>query len=172
MHETFGQDFVHKTKQLAQLLCAQGARLACAESCTGGLLSAQLTAVAGASQWFEAAYITYSNAAKQNDLGVSAHTLERYGAVSEQTALEMAKGVLERLGQVDFAVSITGVAGPDGGTADKPVGMVCFAFARRLATGQMSNEAVTRHFSGSRAQIRTQAVGYVLDSCLQRLAEL
>src|SRR5690625_3416329 len=122
----------YKVKHLGLYLQRLGARVACAESCTGGLLAATLTHIAGASQWFERAYITYSNEAKQADLGVSAETLKRYGAVSEETAIEMANGVLERSEHADYAVSITGVAGPEGGTESKPVGMVCFAFAKRL----------------------------------------
>src|SRR5690625_4267691 len=137
----------YKVKQLGLYLQRLNARVACAESCTGGLLATALTHVAGASQWFEGGYITYSNAAKQNDLGVSAETLKRYGAVSEETAIEMANGVLERLKDAHYAVSITGVAGPEGGTDTKPVGMVCFAFAKRLESGGVHSDAITRHFT-------------------------
>lgn len=159
----------YKVKQLGLRLQHIGARIAGAESCTGGLLAATFTSVAGSSQWFEAAYVTYSNAAKQNDLGVSSETLKRYGAVSEETALEMVNGLLQRLPQVNFGVSITGVAGPDGGSEAKPVGMVCFAFAQRLDSGGVHSDAHTRHFNGSREQIREQAVSYVLDTLIDRL---
>lgn len=159
----------YKVKQLGLCLQRLQARMACAESCTGGLLAAALTHIAGASRWFEGGYITYSNEAKQSDLGVSAETLKRYGAVSEETAIEMANGVLERLAQVQYAVSITGVAGPDGGTESKPVGMVCFAFAQRLENGGVHSDAVTHHFTGDREQIREQAVSFVLDQWLLRL---
>jgi|SRR5690625_834126 len=161
----------YKVKQLGLHLERIGARMACAESCTGGLLAAALTNVAGSSRWFEAAYITYSNAAKQADLGVSPETLKRYGAVSEETALEMVNGVLERLPQASYAVSVTGVAGPDGGTEAKPVGMVCFAFSRRLSSGGIHSDATTQHFSGSRQQVREQAVAFVLNTLLGRLRE-
>lgn len=159
----------YKVKQLGLRLQHVDARIACAESCTGGLLAATFTSIAGASRWFEAAYVTYSNAAKEQNLQVSAETLKRYGAVSEETAIEMVNGLLERLPQVDYGVSITGVAGPDGGTEAKPVGMVCFAFARRLDSGGVHSDAHTRHFNGSRTQIREQAVSYVLDTLLNRL---
>ncbi|HLR29259.1 MAG TPA: CinA family protein [Paenalcaligenes sp.] len=159
----------YKVKQLGLYLQHQGARVACAESCTGGLLAATLTHIAGASQWFEGGYITYSNEAKQANLGVSAETLKRYGAVSEETAIEMANGVLQSPIKADYAVSITGVAGPDGGTESKPVGMVCFAFAKRLDSGGVHSDAITRHFTGSREQIREQAVSFVLDQWLARL---
>lgn len=159
----------YKVKQLGLRLERLGARIACAESCTGGLLAAAFTSVEGSSRWFEAAYITYSNEAKQQDLNVSVETLKRYGAVSEETAIEMVNGVLERLSQASYAVSITGVAGPGGGTEAKPVGMVCFAFAKRLTSGGIHSDAQTRHFIGTRGQVRQQAVDYVLDTLLNRL---
>lgn len=159
----------YKVKQLGLRLTHIGATIASAESCTGGLLAATFTSIAGSSRWFEAAYVTYSNQAKQSDLGVSPETLKRNGAVSEETAIEMVNGLLERLPQVHFGVSITGIAGPDGGTESKPVGMVCFAFARRLESGGVRSDAHTKHFQGSREQIRAQAVSYVLDTLLARL---
>jgi nicotinamide-nucleotide amidase len=109
---------------------ARGMRVATAESCTGGLVAAALTAIAGSSDVVECGFVTYSNAAKQKLLGVPASTLLRYGAVSAETAAAMAKGALKR-SRADLAVSITGVAGPGGGSKQKPVGLVYFAAASR-----------------------------------------
>src|SRR5512140_2522540 len=109
-------------------LKAQGKMLAAAESCTGGWVAQAVTAVAGSSDWFERGFVTYSNAAKMEMLRVKADTLRTHGAVSEQTAREMAAGVLAH-SRAQVAVAITGIAGPGGGSAEKPVGMVCFAWA-------------------------------------------
>jgi nicotinamide-nucleotide amidase len=112
-------------------LCrARGLRVATAESCTGGLVASALTAIAGSSDVVECGFVTYSNAAKQQLLGIPATTLVRYGAVSGKTAAAMAKGALER-SRADLAVSITGIAGPSGGSKQKPVGLVHFAAASR-----------------------------------------
>lgn len=145
--------------QLATQLFAAGRRLATAESCTGGWLAKTLTDLPGSSRWFECGYVTYSNAAKVRDLGVSEKTLERHGAVSEATALEMAAGALRRTG-ADVAISITGVAGPDGGTAEKPVGTVWFGVATR--DGRPA-EARVQRFQGDRESIRSQSVKYALE---------
>src|SRR5689334_15846625 len=102
--------------------------LATAESCTGGWVSQELTAIAGSSAWFERGFVTYSNAAKEEMLGVRTETLARHGAVSEEVAAEMALGALAH-SHASVAVSVTGIAGPSGGSATKPVGMVCFAWA-------------------------------------------
>lgn len=158
---------IHQAVQnLAQHLLSHQRYIATAESCTGGLVAAAFTSLSGSSSWFERGYVTYSNSAKQEDLGVLAETLERYGAVSEQTAMEMAKGVLEMAAQADIAISTTGIAGPTGATAGKPVGMVCFGFARRTATGIVAH-ARTHVFSGDREQIREQAVLYVIEQALE-----
>src|SRR5450830_2065230 len=113
--------------QLGEFLKAQQRMLALGESCTGGLCSSLITEIAGSSAWFDSGYVTYSNQAKVQVLGVSTTTLETHGAVSEQTAIEMALGCL-RNGRVNIAASITGIAGPTGGTLEKPVGTVCFAW--------------------------------------------
>src|SRR3546814_1040443 len=126
---------------------------ACAESCTGGLLAAAMTETPGSSLWFDRGFVTYSNAAKVEQLRVSVDTLERFGAVSEETAMEMAAGVLSATDLAHLAISTTGIAGPDGGTPGKPVGMVCFGFARRTSQGVVTR-AMTRIFEGDRAQIR------------------
>jgi nicotinamide-nucleotide amidase len=119
-----------RAKRLLDLYRTRDMSIAAAESCTGGLVAAALTAIAGSSDVFECSFVTYSNAAKQKLLGVPAATLRRYGAVSDETAAAMVKGALKRSG-ADCAVSITGIAGPSGGSREKPVGLVYFAAARR-----------------------------------------
>jgi nicotinamide-nucleotide amidase len=137
--------------------------LATAESCTGGWAAQVVTSVAGSSAWFERGFVTYSNAAKQELLSVRAETLRAHGAVSEETAREMARGALER-SQGTIAVSITGVAGPAGGTAEKPVGTVCFAWARG---GEVRSE--THRFAGDRESIRRQSVILALEGVMRAL---
>jgi nicotinamide-nucleotide amidase len=117
-------------KQVLELCRARGLRIATAESCTGGLVAAALTEIAGSSDVVDRGFVTYSNEAKAELLGVPLATLKRYGAVSSQTAKAMAAGALKNSG-VDLAVSITGIAGPGGGTKQKPVGLVHFAAVRR-----------------------------------------
>jgi nicotinamide-nucleotide amidase len=135
----------------AQLL-RRGWRVTSAESCTAGLLAWALTETAGSSHWFEQGVVTYSNEAKGKLLNVSAATLSSFGAVSEPCALEMAQGALASAG-ADLALSVTGIAGPGGGSADKPVGTVCFAAALRNGIVQTQ----TCHFSGDRTSVRQQA---------------
>ena len=147
-------------------LKARGLKLATADSCTGGWVAQAVTTISGSSDWFERGFVTYSNEAKQEMLGVRAETLERTGAVSEETALEMARGAL-RASHAQVAVSITGVAGPTGGTAAKPVGMVCFGWA--LAGG--TADTVTKHFPGDREQVRRQSVIFALQGVLERIGE-
>jgi nicotinamide-nucleotide amidase len=137
--------------------------LATAESCTGGWAAQVATSVAGSSAWFDRGFVTYSDAAKRELLGVRAETLERHGAVSEQTAREMALGALNR-SAATIAVSITGVAGPGGGTPHKPVGTVCFAWA----TGQ-GVKSETRRFPGDRESVRRQSVIRALEGVLATL---
>ena len=122
-----------RAKGLLALYRAQGLRLATAESCTGGLVAAALTAIAGSSDVFECSFVSYSNEAKQKLLGVPATLLRRYGAVSGETAVAMAKGALKR-SAADCAVSITGIAGPSGGSKEKPVGLVYFPAIGRNGT--------------------------------------
>ena len=149
--------------QVGAALKARGLRLVTAESCTGGWVSMALTAVAGSSDWFERGYVTYSNAAKRDDLGVQEETLRRHGAVSEETAREMAAGAIRRTG-TQAALAITGIAGPTGGTTAKPVGTVCFAWAHG---SNISSE--TRRFDGDRESVRRQSVLHALKGLLQRL---
>ncbi len=142
----------------------RGFTLALAESCTGGMVAQYITSVAGSSAWFERGFITYSNAAKVEMLSVSKHTLEQFGAVSEQTAAEMALGALKH-SHAHIAGSITGIAGPDGGTPEKPVGMVCFAWGKR----DFSIKTATQNFKGSRDDIRQQAANFLMASLLSML---
>ncbi len=144
-------------------LKSAGAVLATAESCTGGWVAQAVTSVSGSSDWFERGFITYSNDAKVEVLGVGRATLERHGAVSEQTARERAQGAL-RHSKATLAVAVTGVAGPTGGTTAKPVGMVCFAWARG---GKMQSE--TRRFEGDRESVRRQSVIRALEGILEIL---
>ncbi len=155
------------TQQLAQTLLAKGFKIALAESCTGGLLAAQLTSLAGSSDWFERGFITYSNQAKEESIGVPKEAIERYGAVSEEVAKAMAEGVLKNsLAQV--SVAITGIAGPGGGSANKPVGMVCFAWGIQV-DDQIQTRSQTKQFSGDRQSIREQACVYAIESLLEQL---
>ena len=136
--------------------------LVTAESCTGGWVSEAVTMVPGSSEWFERGFVTYTNTAKQEMLGVKADTVAAHGAVSEQTVLEMAAGALAHSrGQI--ALSVSGVAGPTGGTPAKPVGMVCFAWALRGS----EPIAVTRYFDGDREAVRRQAVIEALEGVLR-----
>jgi nicotinamide-nucleotide amidase len=137
-----------------------------AESCTGGWVAQELTAIAGSSAWFDRGFVTYSNEAKQEMLGVRAETLKKHGAVSEETALEMAQGALQR-SRGTVALAITGVAGPTGGTPAKPVGTVCFAWATKARLARVE----TRQFPGDREAVRRQSVEYSLAKVLELLDE-
>jgi nicotinamide-nucleotide amidase len=153
-------------KNVGQALRTAKASLVTAESCTGGWAAQVMTSVAGSSEWFERGFVTYSDASKQELLGVRAETLARHGAVSEETAREMARGALER-SRGTVALAITGVAGPGGGTREKPVGTVCFAWARR-GEGERSE---TRRFEGDREAVRRQSVVHALDGVLKDLTQ-
>jgi len=154
-------------QQLAQTLLTKGFKIALAESCTGGLLAAHLTSLPGSSQWFERGFVTYSNQAKEESIGVPKELIEGYGAVSEEVARAMAEGVLNHsLAQV--SVSITGIAGPGGGSANKPVGMVCFAWGMR-ADDLIQTRSQTKQFNGDRQSIREQACVYAIESLLAQL---
>ena len=150
--------------ELGAALKARGFVLALAESCTGGMLAEAVTSVAGSSAWFDRGFVTYSNQSKMEMLGVSAETLEKHGAVSEEVAAEMALGSLKN-SQAHIAGSVTGIAGPDGGSADKPVGTVCFAWATTYKPTIVS----TQHFTGSRQQIRQQAAAFLMQQLMQSL---
>ena len=145
---------------LADALRARGWRIASAESCTGGLIAATCTALAGSSDWFERGFVTYSNAAKTEQLGVNALLIAQHGAVSEPVVRAMAEGAL-RHSAAQLSVAVTGIAGPGGGTADKPVGLVWLAIAQRGAATQ----AERLQLSGDRAAVRAVTV----ELALQRL---
>jgi nicotinamide-nucleotide amidase len=152
-------------ERLAAALTARGWLMATAESCTGGWIAKCCTDRAGSSDWFESGVVSYSNRAKQDLLGVSGGTLARAGAVSREAALEMAEGVQRRTG-TQAAVAVTGIAGPDGGSADKPVGTVWFGWA----LAGRSAEAERLVFAGDREAVRRQTVAHALQGLLYRLA--
>jgi nicotinamide-nucleotide amidase len=150
--------------QLGGLLKSHGLMLATAESCTGGGVAQAITDVAGSSAWFERGFVTYSNLSKQQMLGVSEATLVQYGAVSEATVREMVAGALTH-SAAQVALAVSGIAGPDGGTPDKPVGTVWFAWGLKHAV-----ISTQRHqFSGNRAQVRAQAVRIALQGVIDLL---
>jgi nicotinamide-nucleotide amidase len=176
------QPLFELAEQVGRKLLGAHRRLVTAESCTAGWVAKAITDVAGSSQWFECGLVTYSNAAKVRELGVSERTLARYGAVSEQTVREMALGAL-RVAGVEVAISVSGIAGPDGGTPDKPVGTVWFGLAfagtPRGGVGVTGSSAVgvtgdprealqpeviseLRHFTGDRREIRWRSVEHAL----------
>ncbi len=164
-----GSESLMYAPQLGQLLIDRGWMFGCAESCTGGLLAAAMTDTPGSSQWFDRGFVTYSNTAKAEHLLVHGDTLDRFGSVSEETAMEMAAGVLAVAPDVHLAISTTGIAGPDGGTPGKPVGMVCFGFAQRAPKG-IATRAVTKVFEGDRRQIRNAAVAFALSTAIGFIA--
>ncbi len=169
MQSLFPEDIAALAEAVQALAAAQGKRIAVAESCTGGLLSAVLTDVAGASEVFDRGFITYSNAAKQK-LGVSDDILDTFGAVSEAVAWAMARGAQER-SDADLAVAITGIAGPGGGTDKKPVGLVVFALVKK---GDYPEQylADSRQFGDlGRLGIRLQAVRAALELLKSTLSE-
>lgn len=147
------------------LLRGNGWTLAFAESCTGGLLSASVTELAGVSDVFLGSVVSYSNEAKKDLLHVDDRTLKSVGAVSEETAREMVRGACRAL-RADAAVAVTGIAGPSGGTPDKPVGTVCFAAA--VPGGEAS---ATRHFAGDRVSVQRQSVEFALEFLERTLRE-
>jgi nicotinamide-nucleotide amidase len=152
-------------RRLAVLMLAEDRVLATAESCTGGLIAKCVTDLPGSSSWFERGWVTYSNRAKQEDLGVGGGLLKRHGAVSEPVARAMARGALRASG-ADGAVAVTGIAGPDGAAAAKPVGTVWIAWARRRGRG-MRVEARLFRFAGPRDAVRRQTAAAALKGLLE-----
>ena len=148
---------------LGRALVSRRWKAATAESCTGGLVAGAITDVAGSSEWFDRGFVTYSNDAKVELLGIRKETLARFGAVSEATVREMVAGALDR-SHADIAVAVTGIAGPAGGTPDKPVGLVWLAWATRDG----SVEAVSRRFPGDRAAVREATVALALEGLVER----
>lgn len=160
-------------ERLAEGLARRNKRVATAESCTGGGVACAMTDMAGSSRWFERGFVSYSNEAKTEQLSVPAETIARFGAVSEEVAAAMATGAL-RHSRADFGVAVTGIAGPDGGSADKPVGTVCFGWSRRdgerEGAGEGAGAPKTRRvlLAGNRREVREQSV----ETALQGLLEL
>lgn len=149
------------SKQIGLALEFRGATLTTAESCTGGWIAKVITDVPGSSAWFERGFVTYSNQAKEQLIGVTSQTLEANGAVSEAVVREMALGALQAA-RADYAISVSGIAGPDGGSDEKPVGTVWFGFADKQ--GQIL--ALTTCFAGSRDDVRRQATEFALQTLL------
>ncbi|MCL2830097.1 MAG: CinA family protein [Betaproteobacteria bacterium] len=158
------QEYLEKiAAELGDLLLQRGARMVTAESCTGGWAAQTLTAVPGSSAWFERGFVVYANEAKCEMLGVFPATLEREGSVSVATAQEMALGALAA-SRAGWSVAMTGIAGPGGGSAEKPVGTVCIAWAKRDYC-----DAATFRFSGIRRAVRAQAVAAALEGLATRI---
>lgn len=151
-------------RQTGELLSGHQLLLVTAESCTGGGIAEAITDIPGSSGWFDRGFVSYSNEAKRDMLGVSPQTLEREGAVSKAVVLEMAKGAIEH-SQGHVSVAVSGIAGPDGGTADKPVGTVWIAWGQKLGYA----EASCFHFEGDRAAVRRQTVEAALQGIIARL---
>ena len=154
------------SEKVGQALKAQGATVTAAESCTGGWIAKTLTDVAGSSAWFERGFVTYSNEAKSQMIGVSAVTLEQHGAVSEPVVVEMAVGAL-RAARASYAVSVSGIAGPDGGSDEKPVGAVWFGGASATGQGVTQREC----FAGDRESVRRQATAFALQLLWQQFLQ-
>ena len=152
------------SRRLGTTLGERALTLATAESCTGGGVAEAITQISGSSAWFDRGFITYSNQSKTDMLGVRSDTIARFGAVSEETAREMASGALAK-STADWAVSITGIAGPGGGSSDKPVGTVCFAWCYRGTDAKSE----IRHFQGDRQAVREQAVKHAMEGLLKQL---
>jgi len=152
-------------QQLGELLLNENASVCTVESCTGGGLAFAITEIAGSSAWFKQSWVTYSNLAKSQLVGVHKDTLDKYGAVSEEVVIEMAKGGIKRA-EADYAVAISGIAGPGGGTANKPVGLVWFAISTLDTT-----HTFNRCFSGDRQQVREQAIVLALEKLISCIVQ-
>jgi nicotinamide-nucleotide amidase len=153
--------------QLGESALKKSRMICTAESCTGGWLAQAITSVAGSSQWFERGFITYTNIAKHEMLKVDQATLDTFGAVSEETVIEMTAGALMH-SHADAAVAVSGIAGPSGGSEEKPVGMVCFAW--QLKAEQAISQI--QYFTGDRQQVRAQAVIYALQGLATLLQDV
>lgn len=158
------EELTELARELGTALCARGWLLATAESCTGGWVGELITALPGCSHWFERGFITYSNFAKTEMLGVTEETLAAHGAVSEETASEMASGALKH-SRAQATLAITGIAGPEGGTPQKPVGLVCYGWA--LADGTLISS--TCRLDGDREEIRSRAAAAAMRGLIELL---
>ena len=152
-----------KAKKLTELLTSKNMSIAIAESCTGGSLSSSLTSIPGASSYFNCGFITYSNESKVNMLNVDSQTIELFGAVSEKVAYEMAMGAGQN-SKSHLAISVTGIAGPSGGTPEKPVGMVCFGI---YVDGNVTT--TTQFFSGVRSEIVSDSIAFALTELTSKI---
>ena len=152
-----------KAKKLTELLTSKNMSIAIAESCTGGSLSSSLTSIPGASSYFNCGFISYSNESKVNMLNVDSQTIELFGAVSEKVAYEMAMGAGQN-SKSHLAISVTGIAGPSGGTPEKPVGMVCFGF---YVDGNVTT--TTQFFSGVRSEIVSESIAFALTELTSKI---
>ena len=154
------------SERVGLALKARGASITTAESCTGGWIAKVITDIAGSSSWFERGFVTYSNEAKSQMIGVKPETLAAHGAVSEPVVVEMAIGAL-KAARSDYAISVSGIAGPDGGSDEKPVGTVCFGFA------SVNGQGITRRecFPGDRDAVRRQATAYALHTLWQHFLQ-
>lgn len=159
-------ELMQLSEQVGQALKARGATVTTAESCTGGWVAKTLTDIAGSSAWFERGFVTYSNEAKSQMIGVSEATLLDHGAVSEPVVVEMAIGAL-RAARADYAISVSGIAGPDGGSAEKPVGTVWFGVASASGQGVTQREC----FAGDREAVRRQATAFALNLLWQQFLQ-
>ncbi|EMW3202766.1 nicotinamide-nucleotide amidase [Escherichia coli] len=159
-------ELMQLSEQVGQALKVRGATVTTAESCTGGWVAKVITDIAGSSAWFERGFVTYSNEAKAQMIGVREETLAQHGAVSEPVVVEMAIGAL-KAARADYAVSISGIAGPDGGSEEKPAGTVWFAFATARGEGITRREC----FSGDRDAVRRQATAYALQTLWQQFLQ-
>lgn len=159
-------ELMQLSERVGQALNARGATVTTAESCTGGWVAKVITDIAGSSAWFERGFVTYSNEAKSQMIGVKAETLAAHGAVSEPVVVEMAIGAL-KAARADYAISVSGIAGPDGGSDSKPVGTVWFGFA------SVSGQGITRRecFDGDREAVRRQATAYALQTLWQHFLQ-
>ncbi len=152
---------------LAEFCINSSSQITCAESCTGGLVAKLITDRQGSSQWFERGFVTYSNLAKEEMLGVDKHLLAEFGAVSEAVAEAMAMGAL-RHSHAQFSLSITGIAGPGGGSESKPVGLVCFGWAYYdKKNAQILAQTSEQHFSGDRERVRNQSAFFALQQLIK-----
>lgn len=164
-HDPSEQALKNLAEELGACMKAKGVKLAAAESCTGGWLAKIITDIPGSSEWFTASVVCYSNESKTSLLGVSAHSLKEFGAVSGETVMAMADGLLTRT-DADVVVGVSGIAGPDGGSDDKPVGLVWLSLGKR----DQSVYAHPFHFDGNREDVRKQSIAQALNSLLDLLA--
>ena len=151
-------------QRLAETLQAHQMKVVVAESCTGGGIAQAMTDIPGSSEWFERGFVSYSNESKMELLNVSPETLDTYGAVSVETAAEMARGALQN-SHAQISVAVTGIAGPDGGTADKPVGTVCFAWC----SNTVGTVTTSTRFKGDRQAVRIQSTLMAVEGLLEML---